>query len=223
MFMSVPRLPRAALLVVAAVLLPCVNASAQVAVNAYPYSQPFNWVTSSTAAFPASGDGSELSSSQAWVTPLTQGGISNGGGGVIRLQGTGTVTPEVIWHGNLTARGGAALTVNYAKVPNAPPTTNPRINQLKVATNGGSGTTFTDVALTSVTGGAWPSLANTATAESGTLTVTLPASLDNAADARVRIYFADGTGSGNRPRVDIDNLGITVTTTPVELTGFSID
>lgn len=180
-------------------------------------------VTASTAAFPSSGDGSEFTSPQAWVTPITSGGLSNGGGGVIRLQGTGAIVPEVIWYGNLTTRGGATLTINYVKVPNTPPATNPRGNQLKIGTNGGSGAAFTDVPLASVTGGVWPLLSNTATAEAGTLTVTLPASLDNSADARVRIYFADSTGAGNRPRVDIDNLAITVTTTPVELTGFSID
>lgn len=222
MFLSRHRLLSLALLALAAAL-PCSSAVAQTYVNAYPYNQPFNWVTASTASFPASGDGSEFTSPQAWVTLLTAGGISNGGGGHIRLQGTGALTPEIIWYGNLTARGGATLTVNYAKVPNAPPPMDPRGNQLKVATNGGSGATFTDVPLGSVAGGAWPLLSNTATAQAGTLSVTLPASLDGAADARVRIYFADSTGSGNRPRVDIDDLAITVTTTPVELTRYSVD
>jgi hypothetical protein len=177
-------------------------------IGAFPYAQPFSFVTSATTAFPTTNvDGGEFTAdagtSSTFVTSLASHGISNNGGGSIRLQSTvASGAAGIVWYGNFTGRTAGTLAIDWSKVQN--PATSTQTNELRIATNGGSGSTFTDIA--SVT---WPQFDNSTTAQSGTLTVTLPASLDNSSDVRIRIYSVNVSGSGNQPRVALDNLRIT--------------
>ena len=197
-----------ATLVLALFVLASVAALAQGRrISTFPYSQPFNFVTSTTTAFPTTNvDGGEFTTdagtNSTFTTSLTSHGVHNNGGGSLRLQSTGTTGPAgIIWYGDFTARTAGTLSIDWTKVQNPPNGT--RTNELRIATNGGSGSTFTDL-----TGVTWPTFDNSTTPQSGTLTVTLPTTLSNRSDVRIRIYSFNISGSGNHPRVAIDNLAI---------------
>lgn len=189
-------------------------------ISTFPYTQDFTWVTGATTGFPvADVDGGEFTSdagtSATWTASITSHGLNNNGGagGGIRLQSTGTTGPAgLVWYGDFTSNCADSLVIDWSKVTNG--TLGTRTNELRIATNGGAGATFTDLPVSSVVGGAWPQFDNQAGAQSGILRVKLPSSLSGSADARVRIYSVNISGSGNQPRVVIDNLNITVLGSP---------
>jgi len=199
---------RHATLLLALMLLTSVAALAQGRViNTFPYSQDFSFVTSGTTAFPttnvAGGEfTTDAGTNATFTTTITNHGIHNNGGGSLRLQSTGNTGPAgIVWYGNFTGKNAGTLSVDWAKLING--TAGTRLNELRIATNGGSGSTFTDIA-----GVTWPQFDNSTTAQSGTLTVQLPPSLTNASDVRIQIYSVNIGGSNNHPRVIIDNLWI---------------
>lgn len=179
-------------------------------ISSFPYLQSFSFVTGSTTAFPTTNvDGGEFTAdagtSSTFATTLASHGIHNDGGGSLRLQtDDGSGPAGIIWYGDFDGRDAGALSIDWAKVQN--PANGTRVNELRVATNGGSGSTFTDIA-----GVTWPQFDNSTTAQSGTLTVNLPSSLDNKPDVRIRIYSVNVSGTGNHPRVAIDDLSISAT------------
>lgn len=189
-------------------------------VSTFPYVQTFGFVTGTTAAFPAGNvDGGEFTSDAgtgaAWTASIGSHGINNNGGagGALRLQSTASSGPAgIIWYGDFTNNCADSLVIDWSKVAN--PANGTRLNELRVATNDGAGTTFNDLPVSSVAGGAWPQFDNQAAAQSGVLRAKLPPSLSGSPGARVRIYSINVGGSGNQPRVVIDNLSITVMGAP---------
>ncbi len=177
----------------------------------FPYNQSFAFAAVGTTAFPTTDvDGGEFTpdagTSATWSSG-TAPGIQTGGG-KLRLQTTSSgVTQEqgIIWYGDYTGKNVDSLTLAWNKVTSAGPDN--RVNELRIATNGGSGNTFTDIP-----GVTWPRFDNSNTVQGGTLRVKLPISMHNAADVRIRIYSVHldlaGT-SGNAAKIEIDDLKIT--------------
>lgn len=188
-------------------------------ISAFPYNQPFTFVTSTTTAFPLTDvDGGEFTTdantSATFQTVFANHGVGNAGGGALQLQSTAaTGAAGIVWYADLTGRTAGTLSIDWTKVQNVP--NGADVNELRIATNGGAGSTFADIGAVT-----WPQFDNTTTAQGGTLTVTLPSALSSSSDARVRIYTVNVSGTGNQPRVIIDNLrgiscGTAATGTPV--------
>ncbi|HVZ40184.1 MAG TPA: hypothetical protein VHI13_12975 [Candidatus Kapabacteria bacterium] len=213
---------RISLLPFAISLMACAAAHAQGRViNTFPYNQVFAWVGAGTTGFPATNvDGGEFTADAGtgttWTTSIAGHGLNNNGGagGAIRLQPTvGNGPAGFVWYGDFSGNCPDSLAIDWLKVTNS--TLGSRTNELRVATNGGAGATFTDLPPANIAGGTWPSFDNQATAQSGTLRVRLPASFNGSADARIRIYAVNISGSGNLPRVVVDNLAVTVLGRPM--------
>ncbi len=187
--------------------------------NTYPYSQNFTWVTGTTTGFPVTNvDGGEFTAdagtSPLWTTTLGGHGLHNNGGGAIRIQTTGSGgAAGFVWYGSFVAACPDSLILDWSKVVN--PAAGTRVNELRVATNSGAGSTFTDVPAANVAGGAWPRFDNQSTPQSGALRQKLPHCLSGSADARIRIYAVNVSGAGNQPRALVDNLAITVLAAPL--------
>jgi|GEM_PF-2553610 len=183
-------------------------------ISGFPYNQDFGFVASGTTSFPSTnvsgGEFTRDAFTTQWTTDISAAGLNDNGGvgGAIRLQ---TTTADdrtgFVWYGDFTCNNADSLTITWAKVMNAP--AGDAVNELRIATNGGSGMVFTEVPLSNVVGGAWPTFDNSSTTESGILRVKLPASLSDASDARIRIFTVNDGGTGNRPRVVVDELLIT--------------
>ncbi len=198
-------------------------------IHTFPYAQDFAWVLGTTTLFPtSSGSGGEFTvdanTDAMWLAGanITDQGLNpNGGAGAaIRLQTTAaSPVAGFIWYGDFNCYTADSLVIEWAKVQHGVPGV--PINELRIATNGGSGSVFTDLPLANIVGGAWASFDNSATAQSGSLRVKLPASLAGAADARIRIYTMSISGVGEQPRVVVDDLSITGS--PVAPPGVGID
>eukprot|EP01035_Chromulina_nebulosa_P021643 gene21643-28007_t len=79
-----------------------------------------------------------------------------------------------------------------------------------------NGTTFTEL-----TGTGLPFVATNNVASSASITVALPAAFNNSPTASLRFYYHNGPAgaSGSRPKITVDNLNITATTTIDPITG----
>jgi hypothetical protein len=185
------------------------------------YSQNFADITNWTNNF-ASGSGAQNYRTAASVTTssvtqptvfttTTSGGVQKGSGNIVLLA-TGTATPSNSAAFDLlldfSGRTAGTLTFDYAKIAN---TTNasPRKQTLKVQYSLDNGVTFTDF-----TGYILPVVNNNSTTESGSVSIALPTGLDNEAQVVVRFFASpngDNTGSGNRPKISIDNIAVTST------------
>lgn len=183
-------------------------------ISTFPYLQNFGFVTNTTFAFPtANVDGGEFTldnTTPQWTSSISTHGLSNNGtGGTIRIQTTSAGPAGFFWHGNFACYTADSLVLSWAKVLNGPDGT--ALNELRISTNGGSGSVFTELPLSSIEGGAWPTFDNSATPQSGTLRVKLPASLTDAPNTRIRIFAVNVSGTGNHPRVTVDDLSVTGT------------
>lgn len=194
-------------------VLTVVSASAQPGrtISTFPYTQDFSFVTQGVASFPTTDtDGGEFLPGDSTDTDWTSGtsaGIQNGGG-KLRLQTTNTKTRQgIVWYGDFSGANADSVTIAWNKLTSGTQGTPPRVNELRIATNGGSGSSFTDIS-----GVTWPQFDNSSTSQSGTLRVRLPSTLHNASDVRIQIYTVElgGTSvSGNHAKVEIDDLKIT--------------
>lgn len=186
------------------------NATAQGRrISTFPYNQNFGFVTTGVTQFPTTNvDGGEFvaddSTATTWVG-ATSAGLYNAGG-KLRIQTTNTKTRQgFVWYGDFSNANADTISIKWNKVTNLPAGT--RTSELRIATNGGNGGTFTDVA-----GVTWPTFDNSTTSQSGTLKIKLPSSLHGSSDARIRIYiYHGGNGSGDHPQLEVDSLKITTT------------
>lgn len=107
---------------------------------------------------------------------------------------------------DFTGVNAGTLSFDWASVNNS---TGDRKGSLRVyySTNGTSFTELSSAAVLNITN-------NSATSGSIT-TIALPAAFNNSATARLRFYYYNGTGgsSGSRPKISIDNLTVTATST----------
>lgn len=137
----------------------------------------------------------------------TTGGIQRGEGNLLFLS-TGatanTSSTALDLALNFTNRIAGNLSFDVATVFN---TTGDRPGTLRVyyTTNGTDWTEFT--------GGGLPYVATNNVAGSGSVSITLPAALDEQPNVRLRFYNhnSEGGSGGSRPKISIDNLSVTST------------
>lgn len=154
------------------------------------------------------------------ITATTATFVTGSSGGVqrsitptenIQLLSTGTTnntsSTAIDLFLNFTGRNAGTLSFDAATVFNG---SGDRVGSLRVyATT--NGTTFTEL-----TGTNLPYVATNNVSGSASITsITLPASFNGSATARLRFYCNNGTGgaSGSRPKISIDNLAVTSTAT----------
>jgi hypothetical protein len=217
---------------VALVLVPAPLLAQGRIIASFPYSQPFAFVPSGSSTTPngpigepvfPSGDvdGGELTVDANTSSLLVSGsatGLNNnlGAGGILRIQTSGSTTPTIsqgfIVHVSFTGKIAGSISLDWAKIANGSST---RASELRIAASADGGA-FSDL----VSAG----FDNSSTAQAGTLTATLPSTLNGVDSVRFHIYSINVSGSGSHPRVLVDNLAITATDEsplPVELAGFS--
>ncbi|GAA4049687.1 hypothetical protein GCM10022409_40420 [Hymenobacter glaciei] len=191
------------------------------------YSQDFADIANWTNNFAAgAGANNYRTATSVATSPANQSAVfvTGASGGVqkgtlnIVLLATGTAVPsnaaafDLLL--NFSNRTAGNLSFDYAKVVNTANDANPRKQTLKIQYSIDNGVTFTDYTATGYTA---PIVSNTTTAESGTRTIALPAALNNQATVVVRFFASpngDNTGSGNRPKISIDNVAVTSTAIP---------
>src|SRR5687768_5256762 len=113
-----------ATLVLALLVLASVAAMAQGRrISTFPYSQPFNFVTTGTTAFPTTNvDGGEFTLDDSTIfvasTNILSAGISPQSG-ALRLQTTNGKTRQgFVWYGDFTGRNAGTLSLDWSKVFN---------------------------------------------------------------------------------------------------------
>jgi hypothetical protein len=182
------------------------------------YSQDFSNISSWTNSY-AAGLGAEnwrvgtsvgtstVNTATVFVTGTT-GGVQRGTNSMIILAtGTNSSATDVLM--NFTGRVAGTISLDWLKVVNSASAT-PRSSDLKIQYSIDNGVTFSDL-----TGYTIPRVFNDNNAESGSLSnITLPAGLDNQSQVVIRFYVWNNGqtgGSGNRPKIQIDNIIITST------------
>ena len=160
-----------------------------------------NWRVAATAT------GSTVNNGNVFVSG-TSGGVQKGTNAMILL-GTGTNSAATDLLLNFSGRNAGTISLDWAKVTNSV-NASPRSSDIKIQYSINNGTSFTDL-----TGYTIPRVFNNNTAESGSLTnITLPAALNNESQVVIRFYVWNNGqtgGSGNRPKIEIDNIAVTST------------
>lgn len=181
------------------------------------YSQNFddiiNWTNNYAAGIGASNwrvassvTTSTVNSFAVFVTG-TLGGIQRGTGSLILLAtGTNSTATDLLL--DFTGREAGTLSLDFEKVINSV-NASPRSSDLKIQYSTDNSLTFTDL-----TGYNIPRVFNNSVAETGSLSVSLPSALNNISMVVLRFYaWNNGQtgGSGNRPKISIDNIVVTST------------
>jgi len=156
-------------------------------------------------------------SSATFVTGTT-GGVQKGTQALMFLSTGSTTTPEAVAVDlflDFTGRIAGSLSFDWAAIDNSSGT---RPTSLRVFWSI-DGSTFTEIAGAQV-------LDKTSTSTGSITTVALPTQFNNSAAARLRFYNHAGntaTGSGNRDKIQIDNVAVTSTAaaTPAATPTFS--
>jgi hypothetical protein len=136
----------------------------------------------------------------------TSGGVQKGTNSMILLA-TGTNSSGTDLLLNFSGRNAGTISLDWTKVINSV-NASPRSSDLKIQYSINNGTTFSDL-----TGYTLPRVFNSSTAESGNLTaISLPSVLNNQSQVVIRFYVWNNGqtgGSGNRPKIQIDNITVT--------------
>lgn len=109
---------------------------------------------------------------------------------------------------NFSGVNAGTLSFNWASVLNG---TGSRTGSLRVYYST-DGTNFTELSAASIL-----NFTNTSVSSGTVSNVNLPAAFNNSATARLRFYYHNGTGgtSGSRPKISIDNLNVTASSSSV--------
>lgn len=191
----------------------------QTFVSSFPYNQTFGFVSSAGTTFPTAGDGSEFfnqSTGTRSFTSSTTGGVqkSTSPTGIILLLSNSN-TPRILLQLNFsgkTLNGGENLTLNLTKT-----TTNQRVVRLKIE-YGVDTTNFTEFLNTNIYTSSESLQTKIIPIQSNLASST---ALDNQSTVYFRLSAVDVSGSGSRPGILIDNIGIDGGVLPVELTSFT--
>lgn len=167
------------------------------------------WSSVPIVASGAIPDGVKTTVSTAAFTSGTSGGVQKGTGNIQLLSTNGTDLTNACAIDLLldfTNMNAGTLSYDFATVNNS---TGNRNGSLRVYTST-DGTTFTELTDASVL-----NFTNNVAYSKSVTAVTLPASFNNCATARIRFYDYNGTGptgsSGARPKASIDNVAVTAT------------
>ncbi len=173
------------------------------------YSQDFTSISSWSNSY-ASGTGAEywkVAGGTVFTTGTT-GGVQKGTQAMLFLAtGTATTTTDLLLDfTNVTA---GTLSLDWAKVVN--PTVGTKDGTLKLQYSVDGGGNFTDF-----TGYTQPVYDNSNTTQNGSLSIALPSVISGKNQVVVRFVVTrnSSSGSGNNPKVQIDNIVITRTAIP---------
>jgi hypothetical protein len=157
-------------------------------------------------------DGIKITASTNSFTTGSSGGVQKGTDQApstqsIVLLSTGS-SPEnstssaIDFYLDFTGVNAGTLSFDWASVNNS---TGDRKGSLRIY-GGTNGTTFTEIPAADVL-----NFTNNSPTSGSVSNITLPASFNNNANARLRFYYANGTGgtTGSRPKISIDNLTVT--------------
>ena len=147
---------------------------------------------------------SPLTNTSVFVT-TTAGGVQKGTESMIILA-TGTNAGGTDLLLNFSGRNAGTLSLDWAKIVNSANNAEPRDSNLKIQYSIDNGNSFSDLLGASIT------VYNNSTPESGSfLNIILPEFLNNQSQAVIRFYVKNLTnsGSGNRPKIQIDNILVT--------------
>ncbi|MCU0470421.1 MAG: DNA/RNA non-specific endonuclease [Arcicella sp.] len=173
-----------------------------------PATNSWSSLTANAGTIPSA---TAITASSVTFTTGTSGGIQNGGTN-IQFLSTGTTdnssSVALDLNLNFTNRNAGTLSFDAATVFNS---TGNRAGSLKVyyATNG---TTWTELTSTNL-----PFTANNNVAKSAMISLALPSALNNQPTVKLRFYYHNGgpatSPTGSRPKISIDNLTVTSTST----------
>ncbi len=142
-------------------------------------------------------------------TTGTTGGVQKGSGNIVLLSTGSTANSSsaaIDLYLNFTGVNAGTISFNWEAVSNS---TGNRPGSLRIYTTT-DGSNFTELPAAGVL-----DVYNNGNAAGTISNVSLPASFNNSATARIRFYYHNGsagTGSGSRPKISIDDLTITATT-----------
>lgn len=178
-----------------------------------------NWRTATSVATSTVNNTTVFSTS-------TAGGVQIGTQNMVILAtGSNSAATDLLL--NFTGRVAGTISLDWAKVVNSA-NSSPRSSDLKIQYSIDNGVTFADI-----TGYTIPRVLNNSTPESSSLTnIALPTDISNKSQVVIRFYVwtnGNTTGSGNRPKISIDNIAVTstasntptITTSASTLTGFT--
>jgi hypothetical protein len=139
----------------------------------------------------------------------TSGGVQRGDQNLILLAtgstSTSAATDLLL---NFTNVNAGTISLKWSKVLNGTAGAPPRTSDFKIQYSINNGATFTDL-----TGYTIPRVSNNASTEAGTFTnIQLPAAVNKASQVVIRFYLwsnGNTSGSGNRPKIAIDDIIIT--------------
>ncbi|MGB8195001.1 MAG: hypothetical protein WCF67_23900, partial [Chitinophagaceae bacterium] len=154
-------------------------------------------------------DGVRITTATATFATGTSGGVQKGTQNIVLLT-TGatdnTSSAAIDFFMDFTGVNAGTLSFDWASVNNS---TGDRKGSLRVyySTNG---TSFTELTAAQVL-----NFTNNVSTSGSIVSVALPAAFNNSPTARLRFYYHNGSGgaSGSRPKVSIDNLTVTASST----------
>ena len=162
------------------------------------------WGSVATNTSGTSGDGIKISTSTATFTSSTSGGVQKGTGNIMLLSTSTTNSCAIDFYVNFSGVNAGSISFDLSTVFNS---TGDRDSKLKLFY------TLDGVTYTEITGTNLPFTARNNVASSASVSVVLPAALNNASNARLRFYeYSTTTGttpSGSQPKISIDNLVLT--------------
>ena len=168
------------------------------------------WSSVAINATGSIGDGVKVTTASAVFSTSTTGGVQRGSSNLYMLSTGTTNSCAIDLLLDFTGMTAGTISFDVAGVNNG--TTGNRDSKLKVfySTNG---TTFTEL-----TGTNLPFTARNNVISSASISIALPSSFDNSSTARLRFYeYSTTTGgttlSGSQPKISIDNVAVTSTST----------
>ena len=168
------------------------------------------WSSVAINATGSIGDGVKVTTASAVFSTSTTGGVQRGSSNLYMLSTGTTNSCAIDLLLDFTGMTAGTISFDVAGVNNG--TTRNRDSKLKVfySTNG---TTFTEL-----TGTNLPFTARNNVISSASISIALPSSFDNSSTARLRFYeYSTATGgttpTGSQPKISIDNVAVTSTST----------
>jgi hypothetical protein len=165
------------------------------------------WKGSAVVATGAVPDGKKLTTASIAFASGSGGGVQRGTNNLVMLAtGTtdNTTATAIDFFMDFTGLSAGTFSFDWSSVSNS---TGDRKASMKVYTSI-DGTVFTELVAAGVT-----NITNNSITYGSIGNVNLPASLDGSATARIRFYLYNGTGgtTGSRPKISLDNVKVTAT------------
>ncbi len=165
------------------------------------------WKGTATNATGTVPDGKKITAASTAFTSGSSGGVQKGTGNIVLLAtGTSdnTTATAIDFFMDFTGLSAGTLSFDWNSVNNS---TGDRKASLKIYTST-DGSSFTELTAAQVA-----NFTNNVLTYGSIANINLPASLNGSATARIRFYLYNGTGgtTGSRPKISLDNVKVTAT------------